>query len=64
MIRAMTEDAKPDLNYFFQREQVERVRADLARSREARRAHLDLADLYRGRIHSYRDSAASAPLRA
>lgn len=46
-----------DLNYYLQREQVERVRADLARSGEAADAHRGLAELYRQRIDQYRSTA-------
>lgn len=43
-----------DLNYLLHREQVERVRADLAGSDPAKVAHRELADLYRQQIESYR----------
>jgi hypothetical protein len=45
-----------DLNYYFHREQVERVRAQHAGSGEARDAHLGLAHLYRREIDAYRQT--------
>ena len=39
-----------DLNYLFHRQQVERTRAEAARSAEARRAHQQLARHYEARI--------------
>ena len=49
-----------DLNYILQREQVERRRADQARSGAAADAHRGLAALYREQIEHYR-SANQAP---
>jgi len=43
-----------DVNYYLKREQIERMRADIAASIEARNAHSALADLYRARITAYR----------
>ena len=45
-----------DINYFLEREQVERVRADAAGSAPARRAHLGLADGYRRLVDDHRAS--------
>ena len=56
-----------DLNYYLQREQVERARADQADSGAARDAHRGLADLYRQKIDRYRaanDGGALQPLTA
>jgi hypothetical protein len=39
-----------DLNYLFHRQQVERSRADVASSEEARQAHLVLASRYEQQI--------------
>ena len=39
-----------DLNYLFYRQQVERIRAEEARCREARDAHAQLACLYEAAI--------------
>ena len=46
-----------DINYFLEREQVERVRADSAGCAESRAAHLGLAAGYRRLIDSHRDAA-------
>jgi len=43
-----------DLNYYLQREQVERIRADHADTATARDAHLEMAELYRQQIEEYR----------
>lgn len=43
-----------DINYFLEREQVERVRADRAANPAARTAHAELAERYRGEIDLYR----------
>ncbi|MDQ8756627.1 hypothetical protein RCO27_10320 [Sphingosinicella sp. LHD-64] len=43
-----------DINYYLHREQVERMRADLAGSDEARAVHREMADLYRARVTAYR----------
>jgi muconolactone delta-isomerase len=43
-----------DLNYYLERETVERVRAAQAPSAKARQAHGDMAALYRERIDGYR----------
>jgi hypothetical protein len=43
-----------DVNYYLHREQVERMRADVARSDEARAIHIEMADLYRARVTAYR----------
>lgn len=43
-----------DVNYYLHREQVERMRADLARSDEARAIHREMADLYRAKVTAYR----------
>lgn len=51
-----------DVNYYLHREQVERMRADLARSDEARAIHSEMADLYRARILAHR--GASPPSEA
>ena len=50
-----------DLNYYLQREQVERARADQADSGAARDAHNGLADLYRQRIDRYRAANSNEP---
>ena len=47
-----------DINYYLHREQVERSRAESARSDEARAAHRQMADLYRTRIQDYRAAVA------
>lgn len=52
-----------DLNYYLQREQVERIRADAAPSRTVRKAHQGLADLYRERIDAYRESNGAMIIR-
>ena len=53
-----------DLNYILQREQVERTRADKARSDAAADAHRGLAELYREQIEQYRsENQAPADLR-
>lgn len=44
-----------DLNYYLQRETVERMRASHAPSAAVRRAHDEMAALYRIRIDSYRE---------
>ena len=44
-----------DLNYLFQRQQQERIRADEAASDEAREAHLQLAGFYEERISGLTD---------
>jgi len=49
-----------DLNYILQREQVERTRAEQARSGAAADAHLGLAALYREQLDQYR-AANEAP---
>jgi hypothetical protein len=43
-----------DLNYYLQRETVERMRAAQAPSAAARQAHDGMAALYRERIDRYR----------
>ena len=43
-----------DMNYYLQREQVERVRAQQAGNGAAGDAHRALADLYRQKIENYR----------
>lgn len=43
---------QPDLNYLFQRQQVEHSRAESASTSEARKAHEDLARLYEEEIES------------
>jgi len=43
-----------DLNYYLQREQVERLRAQQAGQGAAADAHRGLADLYRRQIEEYR----------
>ena len=45
-----------DLNYYLQREQVERVRAETAGHEAAADAHRSLADLYRQQIEEYREA--------
>lgn len=45
-----------DLNYYLQREQVERVRAETAGHGAAADAHRSLADLYRQQIEQYRQA--------
>ncbi|HEY0114869.1 MAG TPA: hypothetical protein VGB54_04030 [Allosphingosinicella sp.] len=42
-----------DLNYYLQREQVERVRARNAGHEAAAEAHRGMADLYRRQIEKY-----------
>ncbi|HEY0325155.1 MAG TPA: hypothetical protein VGC46_04160 [Allosphingosinicella sp.] len=49
-----------DINYFLEREQVERHRADAAECDEAREAHLGLADGYRRMIDSHRSDPEPA----
>ena len=41
-----------DLNYLFQRQQIERLRARDAACAEARQAHLQLAALYEAEIET------------
>lgn len=41
-----------DLNYLLYRQQVERSRADFAKSKEAREAHAQLATLYEDAIET------------
>jgi hypothetical protein len=48
-----------DLNYFLQREQVERRRADQAGPGAAAEAHRGLATLYRQQIELYRSANQS-----
>jgi hypothetical protein len=43
-----------DVNYYLQREQIERIRADQAGPGAAGDAHRALADLYRQKIETYR----------
>jgi hypothetical protein len=43
-----------DLNYLLEREQVERMRAEQARSGAAAEAHRGLAELYREQLDRYR----------
>ena len=50
-----------DLNYYLEREQVERTRASRAGSGAAAEAHRGLADLYRQQIESYRSANGNAP---
>ena len=50
-----------DLNYILQREQIERVRADLAGSGPASKAHRGLAELYREQIDRYRAANTAGP---
>ena len=51
-----------DLNYYLEREQVERVRAENAGHKAAAVAHRSLADLYRQQIEQYRETnRAEAP---
>ncbi len=50
-----------DLNYFLQREQVERVRAENAGPGAAAKAHRGMADLYREQIDRYRAANQPAP---
>jgi hypothetical protein len=51
-----------DLNYYLQRETVERMRAAQAPSAAARQAHDGMAALYRERIDRYREQlGAPAP---
>jgi len=47
-----------DINYFLEREQVERVRADSAECAHSRAAHLGLAEGYRRLIDSHRAGAS------
>ena len=49
-----------DINYFLEREQVERHRAAAAECNEARKAHLGLADGYRRMIDSHRSETGPA----
>jgi hypothetical protein len=56
-----------DLNYYLQREQVERVRAELAGPGAAGDAHRNMADLYRQRISDYlgaSEAQAARPIQA
>lgn len=48
-----------DLNYYLERERVERDRADQARDASAALAHRGLAELYRAAIDRYRGGAAA-----
>ena len=48
-----------DINYFLEREQVERHRAAAAECAEARVAHLGLADGYRRMIEANRADSGS-----
>ena len=43
-------EAVTDLNYLFHRQQVERSRAQAARTKEARKAHEELAKSYEEQI--------------
>ena len=43
-----------DINYYLQREQIERVRADRAASPDARDAHERMAESYREQVEGYR----------
>ena len=45
-----------DLNYYLEREQIERVRAETAGHEAAADAHRSLADLYRQQIEEYREA--------
>jgi hypothetical protein len=49
-----------DINYFLEREQIERVRADRAACGNSRDAHRGLADGYRTLIEDYRGRIAAA----
>lgn len=49
-----------DVNYYLHREQIERVRANLADSAEARAIHRELAELYRAHVDAYRTGPAIA----
>jgi hypothetical protein len=46
----MERAGRPDLNYLFFRQQVERIRAETAASDAARKAHEELAEAYEERI--------------
>jgi hypothetical protein len=48
-----------DINYLFHRQQVERSRAEAARSEEARRAHSILACRYEQQIEELSDGRIS-----
>lgn len=50
-----------DLNYLFQRQQVERSRADTAASEAARKAHEDLARQYEEQIEAMTGEEFSFP---
>jgi hypothetical protein len=50
-----------DLNYYLQREQVEKMRARQAGSGAARDAHQGLAQLYRDQIERYREGNRLGP---
>ena len=46
-----------DVNYLLHREQVELMRAEVAKHDNARVVHLELAELYRVRVEDYRRAA-------
>lgn len=49
-----------DINYFLEREQIERVRAESAPCKNSRTAHRGFADGYRDLIENYRAGMAAA----
>ncbi len=51
-----------DLHHYRQREQAERLFALQATTKEARRAHLELADSYRSVIDAYERLEALGPM--
>jgi hypothetical protein len=53
-----------DLNYYRQRERTERGLATQARTENARRAHLELAESYRAVIEAYELVDALRPARS
>ena len=60
-LRFQAGESEMDINYYLHREQVERMRADLARSDQARAIHIEMADLYRARVAAYRIGARLPP---
>lgn len=53
-----------DLNYLFHRQQVERSRAEAAKSAEARKAHEELAERYEENIEKLTSDEFAFPQRS
>lgn len=54
-------DEQMDLNYLLQRQQIERSKAELAASGEAREVHLKMAELYEREIEKLTPPAFHFP---